>query len=46
MKYILAKFKNRNDLIKYTTSIFHLLITDKDIDYILDAETGEILFHS
>lgn len=44
MKSILTKFKNRNDMIEYTMNVYNLLVTDKDIEYILDAETGEIIF--
>jgi hypothetical protein len=44
MKNILAKFRNRNELIEYTTNVYNLLITDSEIEYILDAETGEIIF--
>lgn len=44
MREILAKFKSRQDVIKYTMEIFHLLITDKDIEYIVDANTGEVLY--
>lgn len=43
---ILAKFKNRNDLIEYTTAVYRLLVTDPDIEYILNAETGEVIYYS
>lgn len=43
MKEILVKFKGRDDLIKYTMAVFKDLMWDKNVEYILDAETGEIL---
>lgn len=46
MREILVKFKSRQNVIKYTMEIFYLLITDKDIEYIVDANTGELLFNN
>lgn len=43
MKTIIAYFKN-HEPVTYTTSIFELLKTDKDVTTIIDSETGEILF--
>lgn len=43
MKEILVKFKGRDDLIKYTMAVFKDLMWDKNVEYILDAETGEVL---
>lgn len=43
-KEILVKYKNKNNLIKYTTNILELLVTDKDVEYICLAETGEIIY--
>jgi hypothetical protein len=42
---ILAKFRNRPDLIEYTTAILNYLITDPDTEYIINAETGELIYH-
>ena len=44
MKVILAKLRNRNELIEYTMAVYRLLVTDSEIEYILDAETGEVIF--
>lgn len=46
MATILAKFKNRKEAIRYTKTIdmIRLLKTDKMIEWIMDAETGEILY--
>lgn len=41
---ILAKFNNRNDWIEYTMEIFDLLVTDKNIECIINADTGEIIY--
>ena len=41
---ILAKFKQRDDYVNYTTAIYWLLVTDPDCTEILNAETGEILY--
>lgn len=46
MKKIFAKFKNRNDLIEYTIAVYNLLISDNDIEYILNADTGEVIFYN
>ena len=43
-KPILAKFTNRNDACEYTTEILDLLCTDSHIDWIIDGETGELIF--
>ena len=43
-KPILAKFTNRNDTIEYTTEILDLLCTDNYIEWIIDGETGELIF--
>lgn len=43
-KEILVKFKNRNELVKYTTNILNLLITDKEVEYICLADTGELIY--
>lgn len=40
---ILVKFKDRDEEIRYTMAIFKDLIWDKNVEYILDAETGEVL---
>lgn len=45
-KEILVKFKGRKDLISYTDEILALLKTDKQVDYICDAESGEIIYDS
>ena len=44
MKEISVKFKSREDTIVYTRDILPLLITDKDTEYIMDAETGVLLY--
>ena len=44
MKEIIVKFKSREDTIVYTRDILPLLITDKDTEYIMDAETGVLLY--
>lgn len=41
---ILVKFKNRSELCNYTTDILNLLITDKSVEYICLAETGEVIY--
>ena len=41
---ILVKFKNKSELCKYTTDVLNLLVTDKDVDYICLAETGEVIY--
>ena len=43
-KPILAKFTNRNDPCEYTTEILDLLCTDNYIEWIIDGETGELIF--
>lgn len=30
--------------VDYTSSIYHLLVTDKHVKHIIDAETGELLY--
>ena len=44
MREIIVKFKSREDVIKYTRDILYLLITDKDTEYIMDAETEVLLY--
>lgn len=44
MREIIVKFKSREDTIVYTRDILPLLITDKDTEYIMDAETGVLLY--
>ena len=41
---ILVKFKNKSELCEYTTDVLNLLVTDKDVDYICLAETGEVIY--
>ena len=41
---ILVKFKNITELVPYTTEVLDLAITDPDTEYILLAETGEVIF--
>ena len=41
---ILVKFKNKPELCEYTTDILNLLVTDKDVEYIYLAETGELIY--
>ena len=43
---ILVKFKNRNSLIVYTKNILEMLKTEKEVEYILDAFTGELIFEN
>lgn len=43
MKTITAYFKNGR-AVTYTTAILELLKTDAGIDYIIDNETGEVLY--
>ena len=43
-KDIFVKFKNKTELVSYTTDILNLLVTDADVDYICLAETGEIIY--
>lgn len=42
---ILVRFKNYDGYIKYTKSIYYKLIFDPTVIDIIDAETGEVLFH-
>ena len=42
---ILVRFKNRDGYIEHTKSIYYGLITDPTVVDIIDAETGEVLFH-
>ena len=44
MKEILAKFAGRPDMIQYTAAVMDLLVTDRGTEYILDAETGEVIW--
>lgn len=41
---ILVKFKNITELVPYTTEVLDSAITDPDTEYILLAETGEVIF--
>ena len=41
---ILVKFKIITELVPYTTEVLDLAITDPDTEYILLAETGEVIF--
>lgn len=41
---ILVLFKNYDERIKYTKSIYYNLIFDPAVVDIIDAETGEVLF--
>ena len=41
---ILVKFRGRENLIRYTSNILELLKTDRNIEYICSAETGEIIY--
>lgn len=43
-KEILVKYKDKNDLVKYTTNILELSVKDKNVEYICLAETGEIIY--
>ena len=45
MTTIFAKFKNRKEAIRFpkTIDMICLLKTDKMLEWIMDAETGEIL---
>lgn len=42
-KKITAFFKNGQS-VTYTMNIYDMLITDKQIDFICDSETGEVIF--
>lgn len=42
---IMVRFKNYDGYIKYTKSIYYKLIFDPTVIDIIDAETGEVLFH-
>lgn len=42
-RMIHATFTN-GETITYTEASLNLLMTDRDIDYITDAETGEVIF--
>lgn len=44
--YIQVKFKNNNELNNYTMAVFDDLKQDKSVEYIIDAETGEVLFYN
>lgn len=41
---ILVKFKDKKDLVEYTTNILNLLVTDSMVDYICLKETGEVIW--
>lgn len=41
---ILVKFKNKEELVSHSTLILHLLVEDKNVEYILLAKTKEIIF--
>lgn len=41
---ILAKFKGYNELVPYTYSVLNLLKTESCVEYIISAETGEVLY--
>lgn len=43
---IIVKFKNRNYEAEFPKSSFKELMWDKDVEYIYDSETGEILMES
>ena len=42
---IMVRFKDYDGYIKYTKSIYYKLIFDPTVIDIIDAETGEVLFH-
>jgi len=44
IKEILVKFKDRDELTEYTTNILNLLVTDKEVEYICLADTGELIY--
>lgn len=41
---IIAYFNNGHEPTRFTVKSWDLLITDADVDFIISAETGEILF--
>lgn len=41
-----VKFYGRNAEITYTKAIYKMLLTDPAVEYILDAETGEVLYNA
>ena len=41
---IQVKFYGRDQLVKMYDYMVDLLKTDKDVEYIIDAETGEIIY--
>lgn len=41
---ILVKFFDRNEPYKYTVDILNLLRYDNNVEYVLNAETGEVIF--
>lgn len=43
-KPVIVKFKN-GQIANYTTNILELLKRDTDTEYIMNAETGEIIYH-
>ena len=45
MNVITVKFYNRNESFNYTRQISPQLLNDPDVEYIIDTNTGEILYH-
>lgn len=43
---IIVKFKNRDYEAEFPKSSFKELMWDKDVEYILDGETGEVILDS
>lgn len=41
-----VKFYGRDELITYTKAIYNMLVTDSAVEYIADAETGEVLYNA
>lgn len=44
MREIEVKFKGRTDWIVYPVDTMDLLLTDPQLEYITDKETGEVLY--
>ena len=44
--YIIASFNNGHEPVTYTRDILDLLVTDKTVDNIVDAQTGEVIYAS
>lgn len=42
---IAVKFKTRDKVIYYTKAVYHLLRADPEVEYIIDCNTGEILYN-